>query len=472
MKNPSAQGDSVGEWIEVYNSTAADIDMEGLMLLDNGTDDYLIDAPVIVPAGGFAVLACDATALDGTGKTDPPDHEYDYGSYALGNTADEVILATFGTDGSDGDIIDEVWYDTSSFPNTAGASLSLDPDNYDDVLNDDGENWCVGASAYATGDDGTPGSDNDDCPVAPEISGLSPEEGSTWGGTTVVISGSNMDAITSVEFDGVAATIVGSPTTSAVTVTTPAGSTGTVHVEVITDDFSDTSNNAYTYGEPYIDTVDPADDWTDGGASVTVSGGYLEAVTQANFKRGGNSASAADVVALADSVTLTVPAWSHGDGGGSLVLSDGTEEVTDDFYFVDLADDIDWCQVYTEEKAEMAYGQIYIAKVTGSGKENTAIVAELGFTTELGLDPTTTNDEWTWAPADFNASGVGTYGNDDLYEDDLSTLSSGTYGVAFRFRYTAGDNTWFYCDGAGTSYGDANPTYPYDTSSEATITIY
>ena len=75
-------------------------------------------------------------------------------------------------------------------------------------------------------------------------------------------------------------------------------------------------------------------------------------------------------------------------------------------------------------------------------------------------------------PGRLNASGVGTYGNDDLYEDDLSTLSSGTYGVAFRFRYTAGDNTWFYCDGAGTSYGDANPTYPYDTSSEATITIY
>ena len=84
--------------------------------------------------------------------------DYDYDSFNLGHTADEVILT------SDGSTVDEVWYDEALFPDTGGKVLNLSASAFDHNLNDDGANWCDATGAYGEGDLGTPGGSNPECP--------------------------------------------------------------------------------------------------------------------------------------------------------------------------------------------------------------------------------------------------------------------------------------------------------------------
>ncbi|MEM6700084.1 MAG: HYR domain-containing protein, partial [Bacteroidota bacterium] len=61
-------------------------------------------------------------------------------------------------------LIDVVAYDGgSTFPNSNGASISLNPD-FLDADNNNGGNWCISTSTYGDGDLGTPGAANDACP--------------------------------------------------------------------------------------------------------------------------------------------------------------------------------------------------------------------------------------------------------------------------------------------------------------------
>ena len=62
MQNPSAVSDGNGEWFELFNTTADDIDIDLWTVNDNGSNVFVInnDAPLIVPAGGFLVLGNNA----------------------------------------------------------------------------------------------------------------------------------------------------------------------------------------------------------------------------------------------------------------------------------------------------------------------------------------------------------------------------------------------------------------------------
>ncbi len=156
MKDPAAMGDSSGEWLELYNPSGSSFDLQGLVLRDDGSERWVIDEVLVLEPGDFAVIARSGSATAATDLV--------WSGYQLANTQDEVILATYGSDGSDGDIIHEVWYDDTDWPDVAGASLSLDPEAFEVEASDDPSNWCAGQSAYDSGDRGTPGSMNDDCP--------------------------------------------------------------------------------------------------------------------------------------------------------------------------------------------------------------------------------------------------------------------------------------------------------------------
>ena len=155
MQNPSALPDGEGEYIELFNTTGGDIDIEGWTISDLGADSHVIDAGgagVIVPAGGYATLATSATP----GFTPT----YVYSSFFLANGDDEVILTDSG-----GQKQDEVLYDGGPlFPDPTGASMNFAAGVSQDALtNNDGANWCEALSSFASGDLGTPGAPNDDC---------------------------------------------------------------------------------------------------------------------------------------------------------------------------------------------------------------------------------------------------------------------------------------------------------------------
>ena len=87
----------------------------------------------------------------------------------------------------------------------------------------------------------------------PAINSLSITEGTTAGGTSTVISGTNLDTATSVTIDGNPATIVSNSST-AISITTPAGSEGAKNVVVTTAGGSATNIGAFTYSTRFAIT--------------------------------------------------------------------------------------------------------------------------------------------------------------------------------------------------------------------------
>jgi len=157
MDNPDVVTDAVGEWFEVYNTTGSDIDMLGWELTDDGIDSHIINASVIVPAGGYAVLGKDANpAVNGGILID-----YAYGDFEYFIAATDEIVINCGPGGIE---IDRVNYTSGTFPNTAGVSKSLDFQFLNSVDNDVAANWCGSVTDIGLGDLGTPGLINDGCP--------------------------------------------------------------------------------------------------------------------------------------------------------------------------------------------------------------------------------------------------------------------------------------------------------------------
>ncbi|MEO9340881.1 putative Ig domain-containing protein [Mesorhizobium sp. SB112] len=84
----------------------------------------------------------------------------------------------------------------------------------------------------------------------PTITGISPTTGSTEGGTSVVITGTDLTGATAVTFGGTAATSFTVDSTTQITATTQAHAEGAVDVVVTTHSGSATATGAFTYEVP------------------------------------------------------------------------------------------------------------------------------------------------------------------------------------------------------------------------------
>jgi uncharacterized cupredoxin-like copper-binding protein len=109
---------------------------------------------------------------------------------------------------------------------------------------------------------------------APAVTGIDPGSGSTLGGQSVTISGTNFASGASVSFGGSAATnVVTSGTT--ISATTPAHGAGPVTVTVTNADGQSGSRaDAYTYTlpGPTLSGISPSSGPTSGGTAVTITG--------------------------------------------------------------------------------------------------------------------------------------------------------------------------------------------------------
>jgi hypothetical protein len=155
MYDPTALSDANGEWIEIYNNTDRTINLQNLVFRKD--DDFH------VVAGDVALGSHNYFILARTNQAVISDH-YVYGTgISLNNTGAVLALCNYGNDGSDGSIIFSVDYGTAGFPSATGSSLSLNPN----LLNQSdarlASSCCISATAYSTGDLGTPGLINDSC---------------------------------------------------------------------------------------------------------------------------------------------------------------------------------------------------------------------------------------------------------------------------------------------------------------------
>jgi hypothetical protein len=148
--NPEAVADSLGEWLEIFNTTGYDINLRGWVLKDDGADSHTISDDVIVPSLGYAVLGLNSDYSSNGGVS----IDYQYSSFNLANSdGDEVVLLAGGQE------VDRV-----VFPGTfdvAGKSKELSRNHIDDLANDTLTNWCTAENQLPSGDYGTPGWAND-----------------------------------------------------------------------------------------------------------------------------------------------------------------------------------------------------------------------------------------------------------------------------------------------------------------------
>lgn len=145
---------------------------------------------------------------------------------------------------------------------------------------------------------------------APTLTSVSPNAGTSLGGASVTLTGTNFTDASSVTFDGLNATNLTVLNATTVTVDTPAHAAGTVDVVITTPSGTATLPASYTYQlPPALTLVTPASGTASGNAGVTLQGSNLTGTTSVTFD--GISATNVNVV-NANTVTAVTPAHAAG----------------------------------------------------------------------------------------------------------------------------------------------------------------
>ena len=184
----------------------------------------------------------------------------------------------------------------------------------------------AGTSATSSADEFTY---NAGPPPAPTVSSLAPNKGTTGGGTTVTISGTNLSGATAVGFGANPAAAYTVDSSTSITATAPAGSAGTVDVTVTTAGGTSATSGGdrYTYvvPPPTVSSVSPTSGSSAGGTTVTISGTNLTAATAVSF---GATAASSYAVNNSTTITATAPAGTTGSTVDVTVTTAGGTSAT------------------------------------------------------------------------------------------------------------------------------------------------
>lgn len=149
MIDPKALPDADGEWIELFNTTSAELELRDCQLDDGGKSTHALSAALHIPKRAYFTVARSAAPGFKPDAILP---------LSLTNSADTIAIVCHGIE------IDRVSYDRAAeFVIKPGVSLALDPSMLDDARhNDAASSWCEGRDAYNT-DLGSPGRENPSC---------------------------------------------------------------------------------------------------------------------------------------------------------------------------------------------------------------------------------------------------------------------------------------------------------------------
>ena len=140
--------------------------------------------------------------------------------------------------------------------------------------------------------------------VNPTIDSISPNIGSSIGGTSITITGTNFYDYAPVQIDTNIATDIVVVNTTTITATTPWGEAGLKNITVA----NITKVNLFTYVNPYIENISPSSGPTQGGTKITIRGQYFNSDIQ-SITIGTNSATS---IVFIDTtmITLIIPELS------------------------------------------------------------------------------------------------------------------------------------------------------------------
>jgi hypothetical protein len=149
--------------------------------------------------------------------------------------------------------------------------------------------------------------------AVPTVSSMGPASGTTAGGTSLTINGTNFTGLVSVLFGGVPATAITVTSSTQLSATSPAHAPGAVDVTVTTaNGVSATSSvDQFTFVAPVptVNLPNPMFGSTAGGNSVSISGQNFTGASQVFF---GSVAAPSFTVNSDSSITATAPAESAG----------------------------------------------------------------------------------------------------------------------------------------------------------------
>ncbi|MER7690941.1 IPT/TIG domain-containing protein [Streptomyces sp. NPDC097610] len=149
---------------------------------------------------------------------------------------------------------------------------------------------------------------------------ISPNQGSTGGGTLVTITGTNLSGTTAVTFGTKPATNVTNVSATQVTAVSPSGS-GEVGVTVKTAGGTSNPVPFYYIGAPFKSSLTPTSGPLAGGNSVTINGVGLATATSVAF----GTATATPTVVSDTQITAVVPTGTAaGPVGVSVTTAGGT----------------------------------------------------------------------------------------------------------------------------------------------------
>jgi len=164
----------------------------------------------------------------------------------------------------------------------------------------------------------------------PTLTASSPPHGSTAGGTTITLTGTNLLGTTRVTVGGAECSSVQVVNDTTVTAVTPAGSTGTREVRVIKA-WAQGIASVFTYGgTPSIQSVLPASGSTAGGTQITLSGPGLFGATSVTV--GGLPCTNVQSV-NATTVTAVTPTGSVGVKNITLVSAYGNSTLASGYTY-------------------------------------------------------------------------------------------------------------------------------------------
>jgi hypothetical protein len=218
---------------------------------------------------------------------------------------------------------------------TDDTTVSFGPNAGTDVLvNDDGTSLTVVTPSGTAGETivtvATPGDTAtlDYTYVAPTVSNISPASGPVAGGTTVVITGTGLASATDVLFDGVAGTIVGTPSDTRIVVTTPAGAAGPADVVIVLPG----EDAGFAGGFVYVRAlravgITPGQGPAVGGTEVVVDGdGFVAGATTVTVCGVTIPASEVRVNAAGTQLRFTTPACAEGLASVVVSSENGTSD--------------------------------------------------------------------------------------------------------------------------------------------------
>jgi hypothetical protein len=275
---------------------------------------------VVAPPSAAGTVDITVTTPTGTGPTSSADH-YTYTNVTAsapavtavspntGSIAGGQVVTITGTNFSGATAVFFVSTPATSFTINSDTSITAIAPAHAVGTTDIAVTTNNGTSAFTSADHFTYLST-----AAPAISSLSPTSGSTAGGTSVTVNGSNFTSASAVYFGGIAATSFTVNSSSKITATAPAEAAGTVDVKVVTPSGTSgiVSADHFTFNAasaPTVTSLGTTSGSTAGGTSVTITGTNFTGATNVYFN--GVPASSF-TVSSSTSITATSPAQAAG----------------------------------------------------------------------------------------------------------------------------------------------------------------